>query len=287
MSINTLINSNNEIIKLINNDKPFSVVRLGIGPETHITIDYLTTGKINTKYLHPSVNLNGIYSRSNDINKFKLFCEFYKNGIKSSDILASFNRDDIRKIQNWFASNYQLPQIHSRSLEPFYVMNLNEIPWTHHLKDKKVLIINPFVDSFKKQIKNNFQMFKDKKIFLNRDDFIFYKSYQTIAGNHLHKDWFETFKLMCKDIKKLDFDIALLGCGGYGLPLCDFIKNKLNKSAIYVGGGLQLLFGVIGTRWENNAYWKSMIEENGCKFIKPSGDEICNNLKSIENGCYW
>ena len=53
---------------------------------------------------------------------------------------------------------------------------------------------------------------------------------------------------MCEDIKYINFDIALLGCGGYGLPLCHFIKTKLNKSAIYIGGGLQLLFGVFGGR---------------------------------------
>ena len=29
------------------------------------------------------------------------------------------------------------------------------------------------------------------------------------------------------ELKDLNFDIALLGCGGYGLPLCDFIKTKL------------------------------------------------------------
>ena len=35
---------------------------------------------------------------------------------------------------------------------------------------------------------------------------------------------------MCQEIKKLDFDIALLGCGGYGLPLCNFIKKDMDKS---------------------------------------------------------
>ena len=45
---------------------------------------------------------------------------------------------------------------------------------------------------------------------------------------------------MCMDIVKLEFDIALVACEGYGMPICNFIKGKLNKSAIYVGGGLQL-----------------------------------------------
>ena len=92
---------------------------------------------------------------------------------------------------------------------------------------------------------------------------------------------------MCNDISKLDFDIALLGCGGYGLPLCNYIKKDLKKSAIYIGGGLQLLFGVMGKRWENREDWKKIIRENNTKFIKPSNEERCNNLYTIEGGCYW
>ena len=92
---------------------------------------------------------------------------------------------------------------------------------------------------------------------------------------------------MCNDIKDLDFDIALLGCGGYGLPLCNFIYTKMKKSAIYIGGGLQLLFGVMGQRWEINPMWKKIISETESKFIKPSGDEIINNNNMVENACYW
>ena len=92
---------------------------------------------------------------------------------------------------------------------------------------------------------------------------------------------------MCEDINKLNFDIALLGCGGYGVPLCNFIKIKKNKSAIYIGGGVQLLFGVIGNRWEQFDLWKQIIKENNTNFIKPSENEKCNNFCNIENGCYW
>ena len=92
---------------------------------------------------------------------------------------------------------------------------------------------------------------------------------------------------MCQDIKKLDFDIALLGCGAYGLPLCNFIKSDLKKSAIYIGGGLQLLFGVIGRRWEGNDMWKKLIIDNDIKFIRPSEDEHVKNMRFLEDQCYW
>jgi len=290
MVILNLDKSNEQIIKLIQKNEPFIISRMGIGGETFKTYEYDISNKITNAYLHPktlTLYNAGIYYKKNDFNKLELFLKEYRKALFNSNILASFCNSPISKIQDYFSNKYNLTQIHSRALEPFYQIQENIKPWTHYLYGKKVLIINPFVESFKKQIQNGFQIFKDKKVFLDGQEFVFYKSYQTIAGNHIHNDWLETFTIMCNDIKNLDFDIALLGCGGYGLPLCNFIKTKLNKSAIYIGGGLQLLFGVMGTRWENNEMWKKIIKENNTKFIRPSGDELCPNLQTIENGCYW
>lgn len=282
MSILSLNDSNTEIIKLLQGNKLFSVVRLGIGDETHVSFRYNNTGKANINYYNSNINLNGIYCKNKSERMLELFCKSYNNAIKNSDLLASFifNSRNIVDIQNFYSQNYNIKQIYSRSLEPFYQVQENIKPWTHYLLGKKVLVINPFVESFKKQLQNNFQIFKDKdkQIFLDEQEFVFYKSYQTIAGNHIHNDWFETFMIMCRDIEKLDFDIAILGCGGYGLPLCNFIKTNLGKSAIYIGGGLQLLFGVMGKRWENNEMWKNIIQDNETSFIKPSNDEICKNM---------
>lgn len=290
-SILNIEKSNNEIINLIKRDEPFSVVRLGIGDETHVTFEYLKTNNINVKYYNDNINLNGIYCKKKSKHILKLFCESYNNAIKNSNLLASFtfNSRNIHYIQNFFSQTYNLQQIHSRSLEPFYQVQESIKPWTHYLLGKKILVINPFIESFKKQLNNGFTIFKDKdkQIFLEGQEFLFYKSFQTIAGNHIHDNWFETFTIMCKDIEKIDFDIALLGCGGYGLPLCNYIKTKLKKSAIYIGGGLQLLFGVIGNRWENNKMWKEIIEKNDTQFIRPSANELCKNFKTIEGGCYW
>jgi len=280
-----IIESNNYIIKSIKDNKSFSIVRLGIGAETYITYEYLINKKINHNHLYALSNNAGIYT--NDVKLIIEYCKCYDRSIKHSDALACFRDHAIDEIQKPFIAIYTLDNIHSRSLEPFYAIMEKQIPWTYHLKGKKVLVINPFVESFKKQLKNKFKMFKNADIFSDGQEFIFYKSYNTSAGNHIHKDWYETFEIMRNDIKNIDFDIALLGCGGYGLPLCDFIKSDLNKSAIYIGGGLQLLFGVMGRRWENNDFWKKIIAENGCNFIKPSGDEIISNNQNIEGGCYW
>ncbi len=56
---------------------------------------------------------------------------------------------------------------------------------------------------------------------------------------------------MKREIATLDFDIALLSCGSYAMPLGVFARDTLKRKAIYVGGCLQLYFGIMGRRYEN------------------------------------
>lgn len=282
-----IIESNKEIINIINSNKVFIIARFGLGPETTLCYNYNVNKKINNNNLNNVLRICGIYCKNNDITVFEKYFEELNNSIENADILACFYNSNIESIQNVYSEMYNLTKIHSRSLEPFYVMQDNEIPWTHYLFGKKVLIINPFTESMKKQLDNNFEIFKDKKIFLDDQEFIFYKSFQTHGNHYIHNDWLETFRIMCNDIEKLEFDIALLGCGGYGLPLCNFIKTKMNKSSIYIGGGLQLLFGVMGHRWINREDWKKIIKENNTKFVFPSENEKLDNKNTIESSAYW
>ena len=94
---------------------------------------------------------------------------------------------------------------------------------------------------------------------------------------------------MEKNISKLEFDYAFLGCGCYGLPLSNFIHKKMDKSVFYIGATIQLLFGIIGKRWvdrlKNPKYWMNKYYND--KWINPDKSEIPNNFKNVEGGCYW
>ena len=288
MNTLSISDSNKYLIKLLDKNKKFFICRLGIGPETNVAYHFYTNNNLNTiptSLIQNFGNNNGIDCKS--IDELKIYCDLYIRSINESTAMAAFPQAIIK--EQLALHNKKTPILHNRVLEPFYCLNDDIKPWSHYLYGKKVLIVNPFVDSFQKQIQNNFKMFKDdnKYIFHKDQQFVFYKSYVTSAGNHLHSNWIETFNIMKEDISKLDFDIALLGCGGYGLPLCNFIHKEMGKSTIYIGGGLQLLFGVMGKRWENLDFWKKLIQENDCKFIRPQGDEILKNNARIEGGCYW
>jgi hypothetical protein len=266
--------------------KPFLISRVGIGAETTNAVDHLKNKKSDKDTIHRLGNNAGVYNL--DERGREKYAQYYLKSLSNSSALATFP-DSIEEEQKKIIEKYKLFALHNRVVEPFHSC-LNDVkPWTLSLKRKKILIISPFTKSMKKQIDCGFRIFKDKNIFDPSQEFVFYKCYQSTAGNKPHKDWFETFEIMCAEIKKLEFDIALLGCGGYGLPLCDFIKTDLKKSSVYVGGGLQLLFGVMGKRWEkqNNGLWEKIIKENGTKMIRPTGEEIPKNLERVEGGCYW
>lgn len=273
-----MLSKSNQMLKeKINEGKPFIVARMSDNCTKLALYKNLNYAKSCSVY-------DGIYFKKRE--DIILYITKYNESLKNSDFIASFNGLCKKEEDIYFKRHPHIKKLYSRIVEPFYVCLENEEPWSLHLYGKKVLIINPFVNSFQKQLENGFQFFRDKNIFHPEQKFVFYKSYQTSAGNHLHSSWAETFEIMKEDIRKLDFDIALLGCGGYGMPLCDFIKSELGKSAIYSGGGLQLLFGVKGKRWINHSVIGKLIKENG-KFISPSGDEIMKNKDKVEGGCYW
>lgn len=283
MQVLNLELSNKYISKLLQRDKPFLITRPG-GAETHISAIYKEKQILNKSFLSPLSNNAGVYT-SNDEEAIS-FCEIYAKSFEGSTAVAIW--ESIVGRSQYILKPQNIPSIHTRSLEPFYICSENMIPWSHFLKGKKVLIVSPFVDSIKKQNEADFQIFSDgRKLFLDDQEFVYYKAFNTSAGNHIHKNWIETFEIMCNDISKLDFDVALLGCGGYGVPLCDYIHKKMNKSAIYIGGGLQMMFGVMGNRWEEREYWKDIMKKHNPSFIRPSGDEILKNCTKVENACYW
>lgn len=136
------------------------------------------------------------------------------------------------------------------------------------LPGRKVLVVSPFSLSIHANFKNRRFFFKDYEY----PDFQLstYTTPITYAGlpEDFYPDdhWFETLARMEDDISRLDFDVALLSCGSYALPLGDFISRKLRRKAIYVGGILQLYFGIMGRRYENPFFLNQI---NAGHFIYP------------------
>ena len=171
-----------------------------------------------------------------------------------------------------------------RDLEPFHYNS----PWTSALKGKKVLIIHPFVNTIRYQFENN-----REKLFANPDclpDFDL-KLLRAVQDKKISTDpydqydtWFDAYHFLCSEVDKIDFDVAILGCGGYGMPLAAYIKHK-GKQALHLGGGTQYLFGIKSKRAdEANTEIVSFYNDF---WIRPLQEDTPIGFEKIEGGCYW
>lgn len=124
------------------------------------------------------------------------------------------------------------------------------------LVGKKVLVISPFSETIEAQRPRRHGFFRgyDYPEF----ELECYTTPITYSGlpAHMYPDrsWAQTLARMKREIEGKDFDIALISCGSYPMPLGAFIRNWMGKKAIYVGSFLQVFFGVIGRRWHNSYF---------------------------------
>jgi len=157
------------------------------------------------------------------------------------------------------------------------------------LEGKKVLVISPFEESIKIQFPKRKHLFTTgKQNNFEYPDFelLTLKCPNTIKGNDPfpHNNWIETYNDMCEKINLLEFDVAILGCGSYGMPLAHYIK-KIGKGSIYAGSYAQVMFGIKGKRWEieGNPHCSFWNEHWKC----PEDNEIPKSADKVEGGCYW
>ena len=162
----------------------------------------------------------------------------------------------------------------ARNLEPYYYAN----SWMSAMKGKRVLIVHPFVTTIQSQIKHLSTLFPFP--WFENCMFVFAKPPVTLAGNHQDKDWNVHYDEFIKELPE-DYDIALVAAGGYGMLIADYIF-KAKKQVIYIGGALQLFFGIIGKRWFDNKEILALMNDS---WVRPK--ERPNNFKKVENGCYW
>jgi len=204
------------------------------------------------------------------------FCERMLTDAKELDVLMSWMNGE-KYIFPFLPENCK--QISLWDIEPFFQKH----PWTMFLEGKKVLVIHPFANTIAKQYLNRKNIFPDKQI-LPDMELTTFKAVQTIANNKVpFNTWFDALDYMENEIDKIDFDIALIAAGAYGLPLAAHIKRS-GKKAIHIGGSLQLYFGIIGLRWEQMPQFKSIMNEH---WVRPLPGEYPEGFRRVEGGVYW
>ena len=206
----------------------------------------------------------------------KRFGQLMVDSASYVDILGSWRREEV-EVMPLMPAAVLVPLY---ALEPYYFDN----PWTTALRGKKVLIVHPFKDSILSQHERYEKVFSNESLTPSYELSVL-KAVQSIAGNkpELFDDWFEALDWMKQEISRLDFDIAIIGCGAYGFPLAAHVKS-IGKKAVHLGGAVQYLFGIRSSAADGNQRLKPLINDY---WVYPSETERPINHQSVENSRYW
>ena len=210
-------------------------------------------------------------------NMIRRFYERMVRDLQVVDILGSWLKEE-RVFRKELQTARKCPLA---DLEPYF----HVYPWSSGLRGKKVLVVHPFEATIKRQYERRKSLFSNEEV-LPEFDLVTFKAVQSLGSAHgraRFRDWFEALAWMENGIAKLDFDVALIGCGAYGLPLAAFVK-RLGKRAVHLGGATQILFGIKGRRWEDIPQVARLFNKN---WVRPSEEEKPDNFQEIEGGSYW
>jgi len=205
------------------------------------------------------------------------FYNLYRQDTKEIDVLVSWRVEEVL-VRDWMQGKQQ---IQKQTLDCFYKQ---EEPWTKVLEGKRILVVHPFAETITNQYKKRALLFRNPWVLPDFASLSVVKAVQSIAGNPVEfKTWFEALDEMKRRIDMQTYDIALIGCGAYGLPLAAHVK-RMGRKAVHMGGILQFLFGIKGKRYIDNSDTARFINEH---FVFPIETERPLRATEVEGGCYW
>lgn len=280
----------NELIyNLLAQGKPCLITRFGMSEFGCVRYFLRNQHKVKIKFPQKTSRIMqhnaGFFSPTNELLT-KYSCEFLQI-LPDIDLLSPMNTTDYVESE---VVQKLAPQARLVTLDTLgYYIHFCKNPWTKILKGKKVLIIHPFAATIEKQYSNRERLHKNPQL-LPKFDLLTYKPIQGLGSSEetaQFNNWFEALNFMYKQIDKIDFDVALIGAGAYGMFLAHHIKQQ-GKQAIHMGGNLQLLFGIKGSRWNNTDVAKECYNEH---WVSPSKSETPKNLSMFKKGegdaAYW
>jgi hypothetical protein len=216
----------------------------------------------------------GLYYK-NEIDRQRV-CEWYCNHLlelaNESTLTSCYS---VLKYDLTFYSylNIKGKKLHNWGLLPKILMTT--------LEGKKVLVISNATDILKKSADRGLENIYNMPI-QNFSSIYYIKTPQTTIGcEYPNNSIIETTNEILEEVKNINFDIALLSCGAYGVAITNEIR-KMGKMAVYLGSALYTMFGVYtaGIPFPEDNIFK---KEN---FIEI--EELCpEHCKNIDEGKYW
>jgi len=209
------------------------------------------------------------------------FCNYFIECLPNADALAPWS-DGLQDFEKKLikSNNANCHLIDLCAIEPFY----RGLPWSKHLKGKNVLVISCFEDSIKHQYKNKHKIWTNSDVLPHFNLLtIKHPPSKSISTSNPYGRWKDMVDSIFEKMDNIDYDVLLVGAGAASMPYANHAKKK-GKQAVHLGGGLQILFGIRGARWDNMSKVNVFFNEH---WIRPYKEEVPEKHKEAENGCYW
>ena len=279
------------IFNQLSTGNPCLIARLGTTETAVLT--HFERHKTENTCVFPSAlkssiaDLSGFFPAT-DRNLIR-FCFELKAAIAATDLMGV--RWEAHDSCFWHNENLALrafcPQTALVGIEHIIAPFESPAPWMRYLKGKKVLVVHPFSRTIEAQYNKRSILFGNPN---NLPDFelITLTAVQSLADHKRllqYQDWFAALDGMCEAAGKIDFDVALIGAGAYGIFLGAYCK-KLGKQAIHIGGATQMFFGIKGKRWVDSGP-DNLAHIMNEHWVYPSDDERPDGAERVENACYW
>jgi hypothetical protein len=205
------------------------------------------------------------------------FCEAFAESLTHLNVLGVwFNFGEYAARQR-FAKQASLAQL--TALEPFF----HSRPWSRHLAGKRVLVVSPFADTIQGQYEKRKLVWRNPEVLPDFQLLTLRSPLSAFLAAPAYTDWFAALDAMREQMASIRFDVAIVGAGAWSLPLVAHAKS-LGGWAIHLGGATQILFGIMGGRWDNMPKISAFYNE---AWTRPSAAETPPEVKKIEGGSYW
>ena len=278
----------NLIEKNVRENKPFLAGKIGTGDgETLLrSMDVRATESTFVKWCKLFAGLRGPFWWDNSIRAGVCVCAgVFPTDIASIEEFAEIFSSYCPEFDGFARCTYG-----ERRLFDAFCPNATPIPmdalvpinhphtWYGALEGKRVLVIHQYEKTIRAQYAKHVEFHKGQGM-LPTFELLTYRPVNSIGGTCTRfARWKDALRQMMDDVSKIDFDVALLGCGVYGIPLSAYIK-RMGKTAVYTGGATQIIFGIKGKRWDDDGIYN----EN---WVRPFPEDIPKNMAMIENGTF-
>jgi hypothetical protein len=283
-AVSSLEDSADVIENILKKDTPSMICRWGsleLNVVTNITsVRYHLRIRPSARRVYDLCKIAGFFP-NNPYLMFK-FTDIMLDCFTDADCIAVWNNSIELPLEDYIINKYAptAPLLPSTGC---VCPTILQKPWSPILHGKKILVISPFTESIKMQYAKRELLFSDADVRLPEFELKTIKAVQSLAWAKTDFDtWFDALEHMMRQMEDIDFDIALIGAGAYGMPLAAYAK-RMGKKGVHVGGALQLMFGIMGKRWEGihlpgmrSEYW-----------VRPSVEETPHNKHLVEGGSYW